>query len=265
MIKKILRRIRHVVEIQKYKKSASKNKNIPLAKGIAENGVLFIAFGRSYVSEAVFCAQSIRNCSDIGIAIFCDSIKSHERSLFDFVSLIEPNHSRAKVDYLKYTPFKNTLYLDSDTQVVEDITDIFSLLERFDLAMAHDFARKRQRWCEIIPEYKRIPDGFSEFGGGVILYTMPACEKFIQLWSEYFYKYFRKTNGWDQASLRIAVWQSSCAIYVLPQEFNVRGQHIRDKTDTLPEKEGGLHPLRPRILHWHGLDDPSSDVKQYRY
>jgi|GEM_PF-5340734 len=164
MIKKILRRIRHVVEIQKYKKSASKNKNIPLAKGIAENGVLFIAFGRSYVSEAVFCAQSIRNCSDIGIAIFCDSIKSHERSLFDFVSLIEPNHSRAKVDYLKYTPFKNTLYLDSDTQVVEDITDIFSLLERFDLAMAHDFARKRQRWCEIIPEYKRIPDGFSEFG-----------------------------------------------------------------------------------------------------
>lgn len=228
-------------------------------------GVFFIAFGEKYVDEAVHCARSIRDCSDLGIAILCDRLDEAQRQLFDHAALIKPAHIRAKVDFLDRTPFDNTLYLDSDTQVLEDLSEVFGILEKYDVAMAHDFARKRHRWCNVIPEYAAIPDGFSEFGGGVILYNRERAADFLGRWREYFYRYYRLTNGWDQASLRIAAWESAASIYVLPPEFNVRSTQTRAKTDTLPVNEGGAHPLRPRIYHWHGLNDPTSDVAPYQY
>ena len=60
--------------------------------------------------------------------------------------LIKPQHIRSKVDFITSSPFKKTLYLDSDTVVVRDITDIFDSLDRFDVAVTHDYARKRTKY-----------------------------------------------------------------------------------------------------------------------
>lgn len=228
-------------------------------------GVFFIAFGKKYVEEAIFCAESIRKVSNISIAIHCDVISDNADSLFDHVTIIKPDHARAKVDYLENSPFNNTLYMDSDTMIKEDISFIFSILDKYDIAMTHDYARKRHRWCELLPEYKNIPDGFSEFGGGIILYKMPKCKEFLELWKNYFYKYFKQTHGWDQASLRIASWKTSCNIYVLPPEYNVRSRANRNKVESVWKREGGEYPLRPRILHWHGLNDSTCDTEPFKY
>lgn len=225
------------------------------------SGVYFIAFGEKYVNEAAHCARSIKKTSSLPVAIACDSIE--DSSPFDVVKIIQPKHIRTKVDYLGESPFKNTLYLDSDTEVVEDLTESFQLLDKYDVCMAHDFARKRDRWSNLIPEYKAIPDGFSEFGGGVIYYKDTA-KAFLHLWKHFFYKYAELTNNWDQASLRIASWYCDNSIYVLPPEFNIRGQHIREKVRNLPANEGGRPPIRPRILHWHGLNDPDCTISPYQ-
>lgn len=228
-------------------------------------GIFFIAFGDKYVNEAIHAAKSIKQRSNIKTAICCDKISQAGKDFFDDVQIIKPEHIRAKVDFLDQTPFENTLYLDSDTEIAEDISYIFGILDKYDLAMAHDFARKRARWSKEIPEYAAIPEGFSEFGGGVILYNKTRARDFIEKWRHYFYRNFHKTNGWDQASLRIAAWESLCSIYVLPTEYNVRSEAVRKKTDTLPEKEGGAHPLRPRILHWHGLNIPDNNATPYKF
>jgi hypothetical protein len=225
-------------------------------------GIYFIAFGKNYVEEATHCAQSIKKISSLPIAIACDSIA--DSSQFDIVYRIQPKHIRTKVDYLENTPFEHTLYLDSDTEVCEDLTENFRLLEKYDVCMTHDFARKRDRWSSRIPEYNAIPDGFSEFGGGVIFYKKNA-KAFLHLWKHFFYKYALITNGWDQASLRIASWYCDNSIYVLPPEFNVRGQHVRDKVRNLHLTEGGKQPIRHRILHWHGLNDPNKSCEAYSF
>lgn len=225
-------------------------------------GIYYIAFEKKYVDEAIHSARSIKKNSRLPLAICCDRIE--DTSPFDIVRIINPRHVRAKVDYLRETPFDYTLYLDSDTEVLEDITECFQLLEKYDVCMTHDFARKRERWSNLIPEYKDVPDGFSEFGGGVILYKKNAYS-FLSLWKHYFYKYFDATKGWDQASLRIAAWHCTNTIYVLPPEFNVRGQHTREKTSNLHLTEGGTQPIRQRILHWHGLNDPSCTIEPYKF
>lgn len=228
-------------------------------------GVFFIAFGEQYINEAVFCAKSIKENTNLPIAICCDEIKQNDKYLFKKIIYITPNHERSKVDFLEVTPFECSLYLDSDTQVLEDITPIFRILEKYDIAFTHDFSRKRFRWSKIIPEYENIPDGFSELGGGVMLYRKSKAIEFIDLWKNYFYKYYKLTNGWDQASLRIAAWESQCSLYVLPPEFNLRSLQNRKKTDSLVGKECDLHPLRPRIHHWHGLNDPNSKMISYKF
>ena len=227
-------------------------------------GILFIAFGEKYVKEAIFCVKSLKNYTQLPCTIYCDMMTDENKKYFDEVNLIIPDHVRTKVDYLEKTPYEKTLYLDSDTMITEDIEPIFDLLNKYDVAMTHDFARKRFKWSQVIDEYNAIPDAFSEFGGGVILYKKSTSFDFLKKWKHYFYKYYDKTNGWDQASLRIASWKTENLIYVLPPEYNIRGKNIRLKTDKLPEVEGGKHPLRSRILHWHGLDDPNCTIEPYQ-
>jgi sulfur relay (sulfurtransferase) DsrF/TusC family protein len=227
-------------------------------------GVYYIAFGDKYVEESAFSARSVKEHCGLKTAICCDAITDEQREAFDIVTLIDADHARVKVDYLEKTPFERTLYLDSDTLVLEDISEMFKILDKYDVAMTHDFARKRHKWSGLIPEYKDVPDGFSEFGGGLVLYHVTRAQEFMELWKFYFYKNFKKTNGWDQASLRIASWKTKNLIYVLPPEFNVRSASNREKSDKTVELEGGLHPLRPRIYHWHGLNDPDSDIEPYK-
>lgn len=242
----------------------NENKKTTVVESSDNIGIVFIVFGKKYVDEAVYSAKVIKEKSNLSVTIFCDELKDEDKIYFDFINIIEPNHVRAKIDYLEQTPYEKTLYIDSDTKVTEDLSYLFRILNKYDVAMAHDFARKRDRWSQIIPEYSNIPEGFSEFGGGVILYHKLNAKEFLELWKYYFYKYYDKTNGWDQASLRVASWETSSTIYVLPPEYNVRGQNIRDKIDNLPEHENNQHPLRPRILHWHGLNDPTCTIKPYQ-
>ena len=74
---------------------------------------------------------------------------------------------------------------------------------------------------------------------------------------------YQKTNGWDQISLRIALWQSNLSLYVLPVEYNVRGKDNRAKLD-LPQvkADNGKDHLEPRILHMHAAkNDKLGEVK----
>jgi hypothetical protein len=223
-------------------------------KFLSEEGVQYIAFGDAFTLEGIMSYHTLReHCPTIPVCFMTDNLERLEgiNDPYLLKVKIEPQHIRSKVDFIKNSPFKKTLYLDSDTVVVRDISDIFQSLDRFDVALTHDYARKRTKYSKIVPEYAVIPYSFSEVNGGVFAFNANLrTQKFLELWEHYFYKYYHQTNGWDQVSLRISLWESEVALYHLPFEYNIRSKANREKQDTFKHEFGEQH-LAPRIYHLH--------------
>jgi lipopolysaccharide biosynthesis glycosyltransferase len=219
-------------------------------------GIIYIAFGERYVAEAIHSARSARRHSPLlPIVLFTD--RATQDVSFAEVRVVPMTHMRAKVDYLINTPFEQTLYLDSDTQVVQDLSDMFGLLERFDVAMAHDFSRRRKDFAQRIPAYGAIPYAFPEMNSGVILYNRSAAtQRLLQRWQELFYLHKDITRGWDQGTLRIALWESEVRLHTLPVEYNVRPQGVRNRVAKGARAGRDYsNQMAPQILHWHGLHE----------
>ena len=212
-----------------------------------KNGIIYIVFNQKFVKEFLVSIESLKKHSpDIPVTVFCDKSFSDDR--VDNLIQINPKHIRAKVDFINDSPYDNTLYLDSDTVINHDISDMFDIFPRFDVGATHDLARKRKKYCNI-PEYNAIPYSFSEINGGIMSFTKnERTEKFLKLWKEYFYKYSSKTSGWDQVSLRISLWESGVNICHYPVEYNIRGQETREKVRRLHRNFGQAH-LKERIYH----------------
>ena len=104
---------------------------------------------------------------------------------FSSAAIVDDPHRRSKVDYMNRTPFEQTLYLDTDTAVNADITDIFSILERFDIALCHAHHRNSEFSTTLWRE--KLPQAFPQFNSGVILYRKtPVVLKFLEDWRNSF-------------------------------------------------------------------------------
>ena len=202
-----------------------------------KNGVLFVATG-DYALAAHHAAASIREHSpNLGIQIFTDC-KDLPAEHFDHIGTIPDPHRRSKVDFISQSCFERTLYLDSDIRIVEDISEMFMLLDRFDIAVAHAHMRNHspttQLWrCE-------IPESFPQMNAGVILFNnSPGVMKLLADWRVAY-----KEAGFakDQVSLRELLWLSDLRIATLPPEYNIRYEKY---LEVWAEKEA-----RPRILHY---------------
>ncbi|MCB1371312.1 MAG: hypothetical protein KDJ83_10515 [Rhodobacteraceae bacterium] len=182
-----------------------------------DRGVLLIATGAAHVAAARAVAESVhRTNPGLSVGLFSDS--DAPGGAFDWTGPISAPHVRSKVDYLGESPFDETLYLDTDTRVFADLSDLFRLLERFDLAAAHrDRAvvrRKMPRWR------KDVPASFPEHNGGVLLYRgTPAVRAFLADWRA---AYAEAGLTADQRTFRELLWDSDLRIAVLPQRYNRR-------------------------------------------
>ena len=228
---------------------------------IAERGYLYIAYGEAFTKEALFSIESLRKYTDLPIAIYTDrkdivETKSEELKIA-LIGEIVANHLRAKVDYMDQSPFVETIFMDSDTGHDDNPTNItneqilakqIELITEYD---AQDYARKRKKYSDIVPEYGEIPYAFSEANSGVIAFNNSTrTQTFLKMWKEYFYKYFKETNGWDQISFRISLWRSNVRIHHMPFEYNVRSKENREKQKRYKHEFGEDH-MESRIIHIH--------------
>jgi hypothetical protein len=232
---------------------STKEKAVPDRSG---RGILYVATGPDYVRAACASAESAANYSPLlKRHLFCDAGSAHvvPRGLFSSIAVIENPHRRSKIDQIPRTPFSRTLYLDADTEVVAPIEDLFELLDRFDIALAHAHLRNipatRQLWK------KRIPDSFPQMNAGVIAYrSRPPVLEFLQNWQVSFHEArFRK----DQVTLRELLWKSDLRIAALPPEYNVRNARCLEGARS--DKE-----LKPRILHCRRLVPRKPRVTSFR-
>ena len=220
-----------------------------------EKGYLYIAYGEAFTKEALMSIESLRRYTELPIAIYTDQKliveAAAQRLNINLVGEIKANHLRAKVDYMDQSPFQKTVFLDSDTVIVRNCDDMFELLDRFDIGIVDDYARKRENYSKQVPEYNDIPYAFSEGNSGVIAFNNSfRSQTFLKMWKEYFYKYFDITNGWDQVSFRIALWKSNVRIHRMPFEYNVRSKANREKQDRFHHDYGEDH-MQSRIIHIH--------------
>jgi len=196
------------------------------------SGALFIATGEKYVRAGIKAAHSVlKYCPDLPIHLYTDlnSQKSiFQKTAFPFttIGIIENPHARSKTEFLARTPFERTLYLDTDTALHADIVDMFRVLERFDIAMAH---AQHRGAGNLKPWRMVLPDVFPEFNSGVVLYrNTPVVLQFLEDWGHHFITDWIEAGvrneqiNHDQTPLRELLWLSELRIATLPPEYNVR-------------------------------------------
>jgi hypothetical protein len=184
-----------------------------------QRGVVYVATGEKYLRAAIRSAQSVcKRCPDLFIHLFADAkpekFMAGVLSPFNSWAEIERPHPRSKVDCLFLSPYDETLFLDSDTEVVADIREVFVLLEKFDMALAHDLIRNTPK-----PSWKReLPPSFPEFNTGVILYrNNPDVIRLLKAWKR---AYHEAGFSPDQITLRESLWETNLKVAVLPPEYN---------------------------------------------
>ncbi len=132
-----------------------------------DSGVLFVVTGAHYTAAAGDAARSVAQTNPwLKIGIFSDQDVTDP--VFTFVGKIQGDDSRRKHEYVGQSPFANTLYLDSDVRVIDDLSDLFRLLERYEMAGAH--VRYRSVPKRLRKNKLDLPQAFPQINCGVLLY-----------------------------------------------------------------------------------------------
>ena len=178
-------------------------------------GIIYIATGDKYLEEAMHSAASVKEVMPtIPIALFTDK-KIEENDLFEDVICIEdPTFSYLdKIEWVRHSPFDETIFLDTDTFVCADLSDVFQLLEKDDLLICHD------TWRSSL-DIEGIPAAFPELNTGVIAFRKTdSTDTLFKEWKKAFEKYDKPT---DQPAFRYALFNSSIRFGILPNEYNFR-------------------------------------------
>jgi hypothetical protein len=175
------------------------------------------------------------NCPGLEVDIFTDQV--FDMPIFDCIHHLDDPWRRSKIDAMATSRFDKTLYLDADLFVIADIRDLFEVLDRFDMAMAHDPIRNGER-CHTFWR-KLLPNAFPQFNSGVIAYRHSTeVINLIKSWSV-----IVRENDFhrDQAVLRELVWESDLRVTTLPQEYNLMRYRELHLWKT--------HSSAPRIIH----------------
>ncbi|HEX4437436.1 MAG TPA: hypothetical protein VH061_11650 [Solirubrobacteraceae bacterium] len=193
----------------------------------AAAGIVYSGTGDFYIAEAIRSAQSSLRHNKLPHVIFSSTDIDGEEGLT--VTRFEPsgNPYRDKIANMRRSPFERTIYLDSDTFVVDEIGHVMGLLDRYDMAVA--FA----------PGYRgledpEVPKAFYEFNTGVLAWrSSERMDAFLRDWEETYLTWLedeafpgsRKASRGrraDQPAFRHCAWKHDIHVFALGQEYNFR-------------------------------------------
>lgn len=200
-------------------------------------GIVYVATGRKFVEEALLSVRSAKkHMPDIPVCLFTDveDVAAAPPAGIDRVCLLkEVTHScRDKIRPLADAPFEKNLFLDTDTWLCSSVSDLFVLLDRFDIALS----QAPDRYQYHLPG---LPDCFTELNSGVIAFKKnERTQALMARWEDVFLRMLAQDAGShrDQHSLRESLYHSDAQLFVLPPEYNFRticanfaGRHCKVK------------------------------------
>ncbi len=215
-----------------------------------QDGVIYVAQGAGYLELATASARSLREASPgLPIDVFSDlpvPVELMGGAPFDRVHRIpeealRSRMARAKIACMPLSRFERTLFLDCDTLVVKPLGDLFAVLDRFEMALAHDVRRISAMIREGHEEV--TPYAFPQLNTGVLLYRRSAVTgAFFAEWAR---RYREAGVERDQVTFKDLIWSSDIRFHVLPPEFNLRRVTMMDAWEPLD--------ALPTIIHSHRL------------
>jgi hypothetical protein len=207
----------------------------------ASQGIVYSCAGERYVEEALRSARSSLRHNDLPHVLFTTADAECEPGMS--VVRFEPSENAYadKIANMRRSPFQRTIYLDTDTFVVDEIVHLLALLDHFDLAVAHDPSRRGGGDRE-------VPVAFCEFNTGVIAWrASDRMEAFMRGWQETYLAWLADepfagaakasarrrarlvpgvSPSWggaaDQPAFRRCAWEHDVRLLVLPPEYNLR-------------------------------------------
>lgn len=184
-----------------------------------DTGIQYVATGERHQEEARRSACSFKaTMPDVPIAIATDNPSTARAArCFDIVrELTDCRHSYVdKLRPLVESPFERTLFLDTDTYSAAPCHEVFALLDRFELAVAHAPLRAHLHFP------LACPMSFPEMNTGVIAYrNTPAFQALVAQWIAIFDS--QTEIDCDQPSFREALYASDIRFAVLTSEYNLR-------------------------------------------
>lgn len=223
---------------------------------ISKNGFLYCAVGNDYYKRAVRSYQSVQLVNpSLKASIYTDNQKVDEywEMIIPSVeqqAVSDKNMMIYKLDALLTTPYEKTIYLDADTLVLENIDELFLLLDKFDLILCHGHNRNKRFNLirNAVTESgnnifsAKIPYCFSPLQGGLIIYNKRTTLDFFKKLKE---KYLSLKYFDDQAILRELLWDNNLRFYILPPEYNFNSLKYLQLL-----KRNNFEIARPKIFHY---------------
>jgi hypothetical protein len=210
-------------------------------------GVIYVAFGAPYLAMSLVSIASLRVFNPFAPVCVVTNVRRNPQStslwnldedLLHWIYLEDPNdkNRNAKLDIYHYSPFSKTLYLDCDTFVLSDISDMSFFLDHFDVSLRHILRPVIDSNKKLFNGTMRLGDA-GAFNGGVIGFRKGEnVERFFNCWGERF-----KALGFrqDQPSLVEAVFDSDIRLLPLPEKWNMGDTWLRKRQS------------RDDVIIWH--------------
>jgi hypothetical protein len=146
---------------------------------------------------------------------------------------------------LEETPYDRTLHIDADTYIMDGISEVFDVLDRFDLAIPVSTWYMKNNNVN-------VPMCFPELAGG--FFTWVNNEKM----KIFFRQVSDRCKEWDshndEGVIRETLYNSNIRFAVLPQEYNCLVRHpgylygsikvAHGRVDTLREEANAINRIR---------------------
>lgn len=161
---------------------------------VHQKGILYIAFGRQWQDETRRSIVSLRKVSKLPIAVITDSRWVLDPQPDVFITRSHVNGFASKPTYIfEATPFQNTLFIDTDTIVVQDPDPVFGLLDYYDIGVRFGGPQLNEEPGLVF---------HTQCNSGVILFKKnKAVSNVFTLWKNEYSKALNISKGMDDRGL----------------------------------------------------------------
>lgn len=191
-----------------------------------KRGVIYVGWNNKYIVEAKKSAETVRKFCKLPTCLLVDNGTSEDHlEIFDVVLKtdfkLDWHHRKAEI--YPFVPFEETLFLDTDTVVLNSLDDGFARLKRYDMCMCLD------SYYNLFEYYPKLQSDFSlpidtpMYNSGVIFFKKNSkVEQIFKEWQISCEKYGKTIKG-DQGILSAIVAAKDVHLCSLPINYNFRG------------------------------------------
>ena len=204
-------------------------KKINKVNTIKSRGVVYVAFGPLYLCMALFSMSTLRKRNaDLPVMIITNidfdfnkfDYWSEEHDIVKLIDFDSDRNREIKTAIYEHVPFERAAYIDADTYILGDLSNIWTLLDYFDIAFKLNPIKQKTpgKGDQLILGKSLFVRDVPHFNGGVFFFKKSKNSKgFFDLWNQYFCE---RKIPYDQISLIDAIFNCGARILPLTGDWN---------------------------------------------